>query len=457
MKFPFGGLLLAALLVLTLFVGNIDMAGYRDMDAVAMASAWALLFAVFGLKSRLASRLARQPLLLLAGLGFIVVLVLPIIQAFALPTADRQYLLEAGIRLFGLAAVFGLGVSVGADSKVAERFAGFFLWASIAYCVLSLALFATHADVWVISTMMSGDRRLTGTMFTPNTAALHFGLCAFFSLAGAGAKLSRAWRGGGTTLDRVEAFLKRGWVETLSLGLALICLALTGSRMGATSMGAAVVVFALINLAAARRSGGKASGRLLVPGLLLGVIVLAGGITITRFAEASQDLRMREMIYQSHWPFAMHSGPIGYGFGSFRAVNRLAINPINFPVLNDIGGLHDVYLQWLEQAGWVGFAAMIATTLLLAAALARLLARKGSLRWWAQAGLAMCVFVALHDITDFGLEFYAMTSEWALILGFIIGMGLRAKYSVSGNESESADEEETDNIHTTTAASRVAP
>ena len=113
---------------------------------------------------------------------------------------------------------------------------------------------------------------------------------------------------------------------------------------------------------------------------------------------------------------------MGYGLGAFDAVNKLGMRLPVYHVLRDVRAAHNVYLQWLEEAGILGAAPMflcIAAIMVLTALGLRV--RRQS-RPWICALLAVDVLFLVHGVSDYALQVPSIAAFWALLLGLQLGM-----------------------------------
>jgi O-antigen ligase len=213
------------------------------------------------------------------------------------------------------------------------------------------------------------------------------------------------------------------------LALSLTCLILTFSRGGiaATAVAAVVLVGALILTGERRRS---VSGlALAAAAALLGGLVVLVGVTHAdqlqqRFAAAQADGANRAQIFAAHWDAVVKAPLGGYGLGSFERVNGLIMNNANLAALDALGAAHNVYIQWIEQAGVPGAAAMFVTVAAIGASLAIAAVRRRRMRSWALGIMAMLLLFLLHGASDFALEVPSMTLWLSVMLG--LGCGLTA-------------------------------
>lgn len=202
------------------------------------------------------------------------------------------------------------------------------------------------------------------------------------------------------------------------------CLMLTASRAGAASTAAAIAVLMLWDAFA---SGRRLSAR----GLIIAAAVMLAGLFLIsgagdrlwlRFDALEQDAVVRRVILDEHWEAFLASPLFGYGLGSFVDLNAMIMTPGTFGNLL-VGSAHNVYLQWLEEAGVVGAApmfALIAFIILTSAWRAGTSHRGGEL---ARGLVAANLVVLLHGLTDFALQEFSIAAMWAFLLGLQFAWG----------------------------------
>jgi O-antigen ligase len=210
-------------------------------------------------------------------------------------------------------------------------------------------------------------------------------------------------------LARLDGPLAIGIVTCLTVGTALL---LTRSRGAFIALCAALVAFVW----SARRTApitsnapGKATTLLLI-GLFVGMLALAGGKTLGRFADADAETENRLVYYRTTWQAIRDRPLLGTGYGTyadaFRAYNH-ADTGTYF-----LDKAHSTYLQMVMELGWPAAAALYAGLGLL---VFRSLQARSAVY---PAVLASCsVLVGVHALVDFSLEMPANAATYALLLG----------------------------------------
>lgn len=319
-------------------------------------------------------------------------------------TVDPSSVVLNILRLLGLASLFLASQIVGA-SETRRR-------ALIWFLLLGLAAFAAVAIIDHVS--MRAGRRLTATLLSPNSAATLMGLGLVFAVMFLSQAIQRT--GGAFRLDRL------GLDASFSLGVSAVfavALALTASRGGifATIVGLAILLTWQVLAQGRRMRAVAVLGGMAALLVVVGVAMRSAELTAARLENLDGDLAVRKAIFEAHWTAFQSSPWFGFGLGSFPIVNQLIATSENLRVLFDVRATHNLYLQWLEEAGLVGGALMTAW---LAGALWRLVGdaiKPGMAGALARAAIAAVIVVLLHGLSDFAVQVPALQALFALGLG----------------------------------------
>jgi O-antigen ligase len=214
----------------------------------------------------------------------------------------------------------------------------------------------------------------------------------------------------------------------VALILSGTCLIQTLSRAGlAATFGAAVVLLGAMLLARSRATAVSApliATVAIVVGLMVASLALNSGLLEQRMAVFGSDTVGRTQILAAHWAAVQAAPWSGYGLGTFDHVNTMIMSASTFHVLEPIGAAHNVYIQWLEEAGCLGAAAMFATVAIIATQLVLGVVRRRRMRSWLLAILAVLSLYAMHGATDYALQ----TPSMALFLSLLLGVGVGIAY-----------------------------
>jgi O-antigen ligase len=167
-----------------------------------------------------------------------------------------------------------------------------------------------------------------------------------------------------------------------------------------------------------RRPGAAALAAAGVAAVVVLLLALNGNqLFLDRFAAAAEAGGDRAVLVQTHWQAFLRSPLTGYGLGSFPELNNQVMTPQTFPALAATTQLHNVYLQWLVEAGLLGALPMFAAVALVLWTAGRRGLQRRSGRTLVAGLLAADVVVLLHGLTDFSLQIPSIAALWALLLG----------------------------------------
>lgn len=310
------------------------------------------------------------------------------------------------IKLTGLACAFLLGVLQGGRPDQARRTIYLLVTIGAVYAVAAMILLGT-------GTQALSTPRLTGGFLSPNSAATVFGVLI---VIGTGVAL-RQWRRSSAAGWRA-ALVGTGPIGA-ALALFATCLLLTGSRAGLAATAGAMLI--LLCWQAATGGAGRISRwRRGVAALAALAVVAIGGwghVLGDRLGSLGADAAVRRGIMDAHWRAFLDAPWFGHGLGSFRELNAMAMSEATYADLWPIRSAHNVYLQWLEEAGVVGSAAMFS----LIGLVIWIGLRRAASAWrgaeLARGLVAANVVVLLHGMTDYALQEPSIAALWAFTLG----------------------------------------
>lgn len=355
-------------------------------------------------------------------------------------TVDRQVTLFEGLKLAGLACVFLCGRALARSDRAVSRSFSFLLAAGSLYGAWAMFEFiGGSSEYFDLGRRMYPDR-LSGSFLSPNTAATLFGVIGLL----ASTMVIRTWmglaeRGGVVALFRTSA-LRRLGLSLVALCVTTLALLMTGSRAG---IGLTALAQALLWLGASTLTGKRSRMPLVLA--LSGLLLMVGALvalnaTTMRSRNTVTDFGSRVAVSQVHLDAFFDRPVTGYGLGTFNSVNKMAMTPDNFRDLWQLRATHNVYVQWLEEAGAVGALAMF---LCLAFILARiaLFSLRPPHRVLGLGVLVCSGLILTHGAFDFALQVHGVAAVWAWVLGLGFGLGadrLRGGSSDETNISEAS-------------------
>ena len=332
------------------------------------------------------------------------------------------------IKLCGLACLF-VSVALWVNSRRRARLLFVLLVrAGLAYLAVVLALYALAPSELYGAAKFTAQARFTASFISANTAGT---LCACLVLMAAALILRRVQKPSKPNLspaDRHRDYIQKGWPDALALVVAASGLLLTGSR---TAFILCLVL--LIGLLAYGLRDAGAGRRQLR--LWLGAIVVVGALIVSanvgglgeRFARVATDAPLRGELLRVHWYAFVEAPWLGYGAGAFEPLNRAAVSADNIELMPTVGAVHNLYLQWLEQAGLIGAGAMALCLALILRAIMIGFRRRWARRWAALV-LATSALFLLHGFTDYALEIPSMSAFFTMLLGAGFGVAATVSY-----------------------------
>jgi O-antigen ligase len=438
----------AFLLALVVFAGHLAYGANSTVLALVVAAIWFAILAGLMLRADARAALQAQSLGLLAA-TFALVLALAALSltpwalggphpvwlwapgALRVGTLDPYATRLEVLKLLALAAAFLVGCVAGADDDSFRRAMRAILVVGMLYSAWAFIDHTTNPTTLFGVPRLSDPARLAASFGSSNTAATLFGVLTLLNIVDL-ARTYDGYRPGGrlhiSHLQRLIPHLAR---PLIALVLSASCLVLTFSRAGlAATAAVAVVLIGLMTLGRARRGAFSApiiATLLILFGLLAAFLAINADMLQQRFLFAGADSLTRGRIFAAHWA-AFHAAPWGgYGLGAFTHVNTLIMSPANVSALDTLGAAHNVYLQWLEEAGVPGAAAMFVTVAVVAARLVAGVVNRRQMRSWLLGILSALTVAVLHGMSDFALQVPSVVLTLGLLLG--LGAGCVAKGS----------------------------
>jgi O-antigen ligase len=346
---------------------------------------------------------------------------------------DRSAIFVGLAKLSGLACVFLLGWVICSSDDRSRYFMRTIVASSAIYGIWSLLANLIPGLKFGIYGAFQ-DHRLSGSFQSANTAGTLFGISFILALCFMFEESRRAGAERGALVAKIT-------VPIIAGGLLATCLVMTASRGAATATLASCAVFLIWEMFARdwhsiqKRNfafGLAAAGALLV-------LAWGGGLLADRYADSVKDwIDQRQIIYSVHWDAFLASPWFGYGVGTFDQVNKLLQTAINYPTLWNIRAAHNVYLQWLEQGGIAGAAAMFACIGWIIANTALATRSRRRMTTWLRGAVALSLVVLIHGWSDFSLEVPAIAMLWSLLLGSGYGISTSSRSSQGPNYSQSS-------------------
>lgn len=339
---------------------------------------------------------------------------------------DLSALTIALLNLGGLGAAFLIAFVIASDDSKALRLLDFCLYACVALLGLTLILYwRDPSAIWGLE-KTTGAGRFSAAFSSPNIAGTFCGVLTLLTLS----RTVSHWQ-----KDRHKTLRMVRW--SLMTALSLAGLILSQSR-GAVLSFVPIVLLLTALIAVALRTPRKPLGtadaasqmpRSLPVSVRLGLSALGLAVLftfvvfnpssplLTRLSQSERSFEDRQVIFAAHMSSLKSSPVIGYGPGSFDALNRTAQTHENIRALMPVRALHNTYLHTLQEVGIVGFVLISAVigTAILVQIHGLFVRRRHTLEL---AGLVCAsLFVLLHCSVEYSLQEPAFALFWAVLLG----------------------------------------
>ncbi len=415
---------IAGALIVT-FTAHAIYGANTDARALVLVTAdGVLLLGLLCLPQLRAALVARQRVLILPGLLLALTILIglrPLIPGFGGTASTTSAVLES-VKLLGLACAFVAGVALGGRDERARRFLFLWIWMGGLYAAACINVFKVAPTTLGLGQKTLFLDRLTATFISPNSAATLLGMTVVLGVAAA------------LETKRGAADGKRGPSPTAAIslaaaGAAFVALVLTASRAGLMSTLAALVALAVAHAVVNREKLNTRAVLATLGGAIVvgGAIGLGGQLVLGRLVNLNSADRVA--ILHAHWGAFLQHPWLGWGLGSFDAINKALMTPDSYRYLWNIRAAHNVYVQWLEEVGVVGALPMFAAVAVVLGVIAQGMGVRRSMRSWLRGVLALSLVVLLHGLSDYALQTPSIANAWAMILGvgLAVATGKRPK------------------------------
>jgi O-antigen ligase len=270
--------------------------------------------------------------------------------------------------------------------------------------------------------------RLSAPFLSANTAAT---FCSLVLLQSLGQLMRHSRRIDDSDGRWVELLISKVSLPIITLLLAVSALFLTASRAGVVAAMIAAILLIGWEMSA-RLKRREASGSTLMAlawlfifsAVLAAAYFLSGEMFWERMTIADADVT-RQSSLSSYFDAIWYQPLFGHGLGGFQFVNDFVAGNGDADLLQGQGAAHNVYLQWMIQAGLVGATAMFGAMLVIVFRLLRGLRRRQRQRSMIRTAIVIVVFVGLHGLVDYGLEIPFISWWLAWLLGISVGTASR--------------------------------
>lgn len=337
----------------------------------------------------------------------------------------------AAMRFATYGAVFWIALQGARDRARARGALWLLVGAGFAYSTYGLFVDFSGADTILWFERWAYHDAVTSTFVNRNAFATYAGIALLATLgrltdeAGrlAGLEpLSRPWLRAG-----LEFLAGRGGLLVVAAATTGFALVFTGSRGGLVSAVFALVVLALlVGFSRHRRPAAAIAQAAAVATLGLGVVSLAGDVTLDRLARTVLDEEQRVSVYGALFRAIGEEPWTGVGLGGF-ATTFPMVRGIDLIRAGTYLKAHNGYLEWAFEGG---LPALVLITLLIGGA--GVLCAVGAVRRRRDAiypavGASVTVLVAVHSLVDFGPQTPAVAATIALLLGIGCAQAFRSE------------------------------
>jgi O-antigen ligase len=163
------------------------------------------------------------------------------------------------------------------------------------------------------------------------------------------------------------------------------------------------------------------------PGLIAtatggGLLLFQAPVLMSRLSHGGGGNDDRALMFRIYWRAFQESPLMGYGLGTFDTVNKLNLSASTFEGDWSTRAAHNVYLQWLMEAGLIGALPMFACIGLVMFKTWRGMQRRRRATSLIRGLLAADAVFLVHGWTDFALQVPSMAALFAFILGLQLGL-----------------------------------
>lgn len=329
------------------------------------------------------------------------------------------------IKLTAFAATFLIGAVIGVDGDRAKSLLRWLLLLGLFYSLWAFIDHVTSPNWLFGAPRLFAPNRLSASLVSPNTAAVFFGSIVLLNLGELEQKIQPYGNRSGVNVGLLEVVAPSAALPLISLVAAMTCLILTLSRVGILVTVATVALLTAIASLARLRRRVVISPLLATAAIVITVVLASSAMNVgsleERIGTLNNDMVARNAIFTAHWA-AFRGAPLwGYGLGTFAHVNSIVMSHVNVGTLSELGAAHNVYLQWLEQAGLLGAVSMFTCAGLVSLQIARLAVGRQDQRSGNLAILGVLLLMLAQGAMDFALEVPAVGTFASLLLGIAYG------------------------------------
>ena len=323
-------------------------------------------------------------------------------------------------KLLGIVSAFSIGVKVAQSNRNGEKSFDAILTVISIWAICSIIMFIHDPNGTYGMVKFSGGR-LNGAFSSSNSAGTLFAS----AVAASSTRLIHRW-----SANPKMRLSSR--ISILSLAHFFACLSALFLSQSRGAWIACMVSLAIVSILMLVKYKFGALIPIASTLILIIIIPLLFGWSdklLERFGAFSIDYQSRNAIFEYHLNAFKAHPFFGNGLGSFATINNQIINEKNYLLLNVLNAAHNVYIQWLEECGIVGFVLLITLNLIVFIKVITSLfyARKSNSRVF--AGVAMYLVLIVHSFSDYATQEPVLAALFATIVGIILTLSGNSKQS----------------------------
>ena len=342
-------------------------------------------------------------------------------------------------KLFGYASVFTLTALIASSRRRSLMMMKILVIYALVFGLLALILEGlSPVDVFGWRKPGISQFRVSGLFSSANTAATVFGLNAILASGG-------LIRGASQIQEKSPIGVMVGLVKYFPLELVAFfinvgCLLLSGSRGGIAAFTLSFAVL-LVWRGFLDRGGASRFARILLGSIAAVLVLVSGGLALNRYLHAAFISDLRPTWAVLTWTLFTFAPLQGFGPGSLATVFQSLTSPANFGVVNWAGSAHNVYLQWLAEAGILGSIPMAGLLFWVIGRSLVDIREHGASAVWRPTLFACTLMVAIHSLVEYSLQEPSISVFWSLVLGASLGFasqkrGKKRRRSAANGPSE---------------------
>lgn len=339
--------------------------------------------------------------------------------------------------LFAAGAMWAIGYAAARQRGALDIVWAGLIWSSMVYCMWTFFLHISN-----IMAAAEGSAPINADFDTAPSSAILFSLFALIASARILHVVKRMDAEALSHSAMIERLFRDSLGGMLLFGFSLICLGLTGSRVGILLTTALLLIQIWWDMRAIssrdHRGALVKTMSMLAPLVAVGFIAWAVALaflhdeTAPHGAVGHPEILTRLQRLQVYFNAWLERPLLGHGLGSIAMVRNHAMTLANADALAAPGGAQNVALHWLVETGVAGTLALGAVIAAIHVGILRAFSTVKAPRTFLRLALIASLLMALHGAVDNSLDLPSLIWLYALLLGAACGV---ATYRRTGAES----------------------